>query len=332
MLQRNIPVVMGQNDTMEQVGTADELNDDRIIIYIRHQRELVLKLRNGDIEYIKVEIVMAPREQITLLPKLGLEQMYAVTYDTHPNEPTGRKVAFSLARDPVPGIARIQANKMAWGKRFLDEELTSAFGTGATTYEGIRSRELEVMYRNYEGVIDVHNNATMPETYGMIGPNSSPVTLKMAWVLGIKNIVVLGYPEWPDYKYFDLCPNLLVVEGKEDSPMYSADRWHEHLERIPGAPELRPEDYEFKFFRRLRDITWVQAREGRFDDLTWSPSFSTPLPLYVQGELSSSGDSVYALSWPDGDNVGYAPPESDLDYFGEAVEAMDGSSLVCMRG
>lgn len=247
--------------------------------------------------------------------------MYAVAYDTHPNEETGREVAQELSRRPIMRIKTVQANVLAAAQtppvRYIDEELTYAFGSGRNTCEGRRSRELPEIYRQYNGVIDIHNNATNRQAYGMCGPDSHPVVLSMASVLGLLNIVVMDSELWPGYEYFERCPNLLVVEGFE-GPGYDAQWWRAGLSVLGGLPAGWPEPREIRFFRRLPDITWAQARAGEFSLLPWEASFYQPLPMWVEDKLRIGRGHVYALSWPNGDRAGYAPPE--LDYFGEIVQ------------
>jgi hypothetical protein len=252
-------------------------------------------------------------------PRIG------VIHDTHPVEPTSGQVAEVLGQRPIPGIQLIQANVAAAAKnppaRFIDEELTSAFRPPDTapcplTYERARAQELQLIYGGLRAVIDIHNNATMLTTYGMIGPRTEPIALLMAKLLGITNIVVM---EWPGYGYFDRNPNLLLVEGRDDNPDYSAEWWHKRLTRIAGASALSGAAADdFRFFGRLPDLTWTQARDGGFADLSWEAGFDEPLPEAITARLDVPDDTaVYALSWPNDSRVGYAP--ADSDYFGEVM-------------
>jgi hypothetical protein len=117
----------------------------------------------------------------------------------------------------------------------------------------------------------------------------------------------------------DRNPNLLLVEGRDDNPDYSAEWWHERLARIVGAGALNGSTADdFRFFGRLPDLTWTQARNGDFADLSWEAGFDELLPEAITARLDVPDDAaVYALSRPNGSRVGYAP--ADSDYFGEVV-------------
>lgn len=267
---------------------------------------------------------------------------YLAAWDTHPNEETSRTVAAALLQVPIPGIMTVQANRDAAAleppARFTEggEELTSAFRApelvwSATpplsvpvmsTYESMRAHTLLHLYRLVDGVVDIHNNATMTTTYGSCGPRSWPIVLQMAAALSLRHIVLLDSrdPCWGGYEYFDVNPNLLVVEGRADNPDYSASWWHDRLRTL--ASDQAAHQTGVRFYRRLRDITWAKAHAGGFAHEHWTPNFTTPLPSRIAKEIHPAGGRVFALSWPGNGRVGYAPP--GLDYFGEAVVELPG--------
>lgn len=252
--------------------------------------------------------------------------MFGVAYDTHPVEPTGKRVATALRTRRIAGIVAIQANIAAASQeppvRQIDEELTGAFRLNddpPATSEGMRAHKLRTIYRGLQGVIDIHNNATMRTTYGLLGPESQPVTLGMAALLNLRDIVVI---DWPGYEYFGCNPNLLVAEGRNDNPDYSAEWWHERLGALTQAdPISAPPSNDFKFYKRLPDVTGEQARNSGLSAFEWEASFDSPLPTSVVARLGYPNDAeIYALSWSSSSRVGYA--DSDHDYFGELVSKM----------
>jgi hypothetical protein len=115
------------------------------------------------------------------------------------------------------------------------------------------------------------------------------------------------------FKPLDTAPRPLTYERARP------EWWHERLARIPGAGALNGSTADdFRFFDRFPDLTWTQARNGDFAGLSWEAGFDEPLPEAVTARLDVPDDAaVYALSWPNGSRVGYAP--ADSDYFGEVV-------------
>jgi hypothetical protein len=254
---------------------------------------------------------------------------FGFTYNLHPNEPSSRQVASSLYASRIPNLVPIEGNKLAAerGERFIYYEIGSSMlpPEGLMqpfTYEQARAQWLWFVYRGLRGVIDCHNNKNLQTTFGSIGDNADPITLHMAGLLGIKDIVIMSQEHWAWYKYFELNKNLLLVEGNEQNEQYSVDWWRTGLTNVMAGIAIGSMlKTNFRFFNRLPDIKMSEAIAADIVDFEWEPNLETPLPEHIAAKLGHAASTkLYALAWPMGDRTSYAA--SGVDYFGDIVTRM----------
>jgi hypothetical protein len=260
---------------------------------------------------------------------IDTEAEFGFTYNLHPNEPRSREVASSLYASPIPNLVPVEGNKLAAerGERFIHYEIGSSMLPPEDliqpfTYEQARAQWLWSVYRSLRGVIDCHNNKNLQSTFGSIGDNADPITLHMAGLLGIQDIVIMGQEHWSWYKYFELNKNLLLVEGNEQNRQYSVDWWRAGLAKVMAGMAIGSmSKTNFRFFNRLPDIKMSEAKKAGIVDFEWEPNLETPLPEHVAASLGhTDGTQLYALAWPMGDRTSYAA--AGVDYFGEIVAKM----------
>jgi len=174
----------------------------------------------------------------------------------HGNEPLGLEVVQLFKRLPVNGVDVLLANKRAIEKqcRFIKYDLNRSFpGNSATSsYEQRRAAQILALTKNYDLVLDFHNTHCPENDCGFVGDTANKQLHDVAWVLGLKRIVVAGYDCINKY-----ARNCLSIEVSLDSCLNHPELWYERvacLSRLESVQtKSRIERYCFVYRMTLED-------------------------------------------------------------------------------
>lgn len=146
----------------------------------------------------------------------------------HGNEPLGLEVVKLFQEKPVKGIEVVFANEqaIAGNCRFVGQDLNRSFPgkVKGKTYEEHRAVKLLKLSRKYDLVLDFHNTYCSSNDCGFVGEQANQVLYNVAWLLGLKRLVVADYDCINKF-----ASNCLSVEVSLDSKLNYAELWYERI-------------------------------------------------------------------------------------------------------
>jgi hypothetical protein len=180
------------------------------------------------------------------------------------NEPLGIELVALLNNNSIAGIDTVIANPHAvtQNTRYVESDLNRSFGSlYKGTYETERAKELVMLAKRYDIVLDFHNTQTADNDCGFVGPDAQPTLLDAAKALDVTRCVIAPYD-----CINRLCRNALSIEISLTSRRNIAQYWHSKLE---GMLATSQPSTALKLYRYERRITWQEKNELKLTE--WYP-------------------------------------------------------------